>query len=307
MTGRVFILGLQRSGTTWLANMLAALPQVTAVAHEDHQGVHESVFFSHFARNFGPWDHPDARTQFLEAFAQSDYFRLTGLEPDLLDELMLTRRSYGEVFAAVMDLLTEVNGDQLWIEKSPHHTLLAEEILRDLPDAQFIMVERALPDLVTSRLHGFGRSPKSNLAFWRDVIRGTVTGHLYRREMRRLAKAGLGLLIRYEDLKQDPDGQTRQAILDHLGLDGAGPDQMVSAFKPNSSFGKEAPITLDGASRGLVALVNLFAYVIPLGLLRRIQTRRNNARGADWPDWVWSQTGFDPHDPKAQQGRVVVG
>lgn len=306
MTGRVFILGLQRSGTTWLANMLAALPQVTAVAHEDHQGVHESVFFSHFARNFGPWEHPDARTRFLEAFAQSDYFRLTGLESDLLDELIFTRRSYAEVFAAVMDLLTEVNGGQLWIEKSPHHTLLAEEILHDLPDAQFIMVERALPDLVASRLHGFGRRPKLSLRLWRDVIRGTLTGHFYRREMRRLAKAGLGLLIRYEDLKQDPEGKTRQAILDHLGLD-ARPDQMVSAFKPNSSFGQKAPVSLGWFSRFLVMLVNLCAFLIPLGLLRRIQTRRDSARGADWPDWVWSQTGFDPDDPEAQQGRVIVG
>jgi len=43
---RVFILGLQRSGTTWLANMLAALPQVAAVAHESHRGVHESVVWA---------------------------------------------------------------------------------------------------------------------------------------------------------------------------------------------------------------------------------------------------------------------
>ena len=38
----VFVLGLQRSGTTWVANMLHGSGSVAAVAAEDHRGVHES-------------------------------------------------------------------------------------------------------------------------------------------------------------------------------------------------------------------------------------------------------------------------
>jgi len=126
---RVFILGLQRSGTTWLANMLAALPQVAAVAHESHRGVHESVFFSHFAKGFEPWDDPEQRLRFAASFAASDYYLLTEMEQEFLEDLERSCSSYGEVFIALMDYLAIAEGADAWIEKSPHHTLLDADIL----------------------------------------------------------------------------------------------------------------------------------------------------------------------------------
>lgn len=293
MTGRIFVLGLQRSGTTWLANMLAALPEVAAVAHEDHQGVHESVFFSHFARNFGPWDDAEAKARFFEAFGQSDYFRLTGLDRGALTALSDRCHSYGSVFVAVMDLVAERAGASHWVEKSPHHTLLSADILRAVPDAQFIMVERALPELVASRLHGFGRTPTRSVKFWRDVVRGTLTATLYRREMRRLASSGQGLLVQYSALKDDPQGRTRQRILDYLNID-ADPTEMVSAYRPNSSFKGKTKVALGAIARVVIATVAFCASLVPLVLLHRIQARRDAQRGSDWPDWVWTQTGYHP-------------
>jgi len=167
---RVFILGLQRSGTTWLANMLAALPQVAAVAHESHRGVHESVFFSHFAKGFEPWDDPEQRLRFAASFAASDYYLLTEMEQEFLEDLERSCSSYGEVFIALMDYLAIAEGADAWIEKSPHHTLLDADILTAAPDARFVMVERNPQDLIRSRLQGFGRASPKGLKRQKDIL-----------------------------------------------------------------------------------------------------------------------------------------
>ncbi|MBV7410686.1 sulfotransferase [Maritimibacter sp. DP1N21-5] len=303
----VFILGLQRSGTTWLANQLAAVAGVAAVQHPDHHGVHESVFFSHFARHFSDWHDPGVRAAFAEAFFASDYARLTGLDPDALLRAMEGAGSPAEVFRRVMEAFCAAQGADLWIEKSPHHTLLAAEIRVAIPEARFLMVERALVPLVQSRLHGFGRDPKPGLRLMLDIIRGTVVAVLYRREMRRLARRGQGMLLRYEDLLAD-DGPLRTRLLAYMDLpsDSAA---MTSRYAANSSFSGKGRAAPGPGFRVLVGLTAVLAGLVPLSLLRRWQLRRDKARaaasGGDWPDWVWSQTGYRPRAASTSENNAA--
>jgi hypothetical protein len=74
----VFVLGQHRSGTTWLANILANHHRVVAVQSDDHFGVHESIFFSHFARAYGDIADETNFRRFAADFAASDYYILTG-------------------------------------------------------------------------------------------------------------------------------------------------------------------------------------------------------------------------------------
>lgn len=76
----VFVLGVQRSGTTWLANILAQHSRAIAVQADDHFGIHESIFFSHFARVYGDLGDEANFERFATDFATSDYYVLTGLE-----------------------------------------------------------------------------------------------------------------------------------------------------------------------------------------------------------------------------------
>lgn len=288
---RIFVLGLQRSGTTWLANQLAALDAIAAVEDLAHRGVHESVFFSHFARNFGDWNSAAARDAFRDAFAASDYFRLTGLATETLNEIIDSADSFGAVFVAVMDAMAARDGALGWVEKSPHHTLLSQDILAVAPDAKFLLVERDLPALVQSRLHGFGRTPNpKSLRYWVDVARGTVVGVLYRREMRSLARQGKGMPLRYEDLVADK-GPLRDQILDYLGLP---PGALESQYSANSSFEGKTRQSPGLALRLVVGFVAGLASLVPLKQLRDWQLKRDAQRGADWPEWVWTQTGYDP-------------
>ncbi|SLN45904.1 sulfotransferase family protein [Pseudooctadecabacter jejudonensis] len=293
MAKRIFILGLQRSGTTWLANMLAALPQVAAVAHEDHRGVHESVFFSHFARGFGPWQDADARKAFCEAFAASDYYQLTEHEPELLPELVDSSDDYGDVFVRVMDLYAAVEGAEAWLEKSPHHTLMARQLLRAAPDAHLVMVARRTQDLILSRLYGFGRTPQAGIKRKLDVLRGSLTAALYRREMRRLAASENALFVTYEALKNDPDHATRKTILSFLEIE-ADPAQMESTYSANTSHTNDEARQLSLDELCIMYLGLGLARLVPLSALKAVQRRRAHLRGVDWPDWVWTMTSYDP-------------
>jgi len=302
---RVFILGLQRSGTTWLANMLAALPEVAAVEDDRHRGVHESVFFSHFTKAFDPWDDVGARARFFKAFATSDYVALSGIEPELIEEFEGTKQSYGDVFVSFMDLLALVEGADAWIEKSPHHTLLADDILSAAPDALFVMVTRDAKNLVQSRLQGFGRTPKRGLKRFADIARGAMTSALYTRTMRGLAKRSNALLVAYEDLKSDPDHQTRQRILNHIGLD-ASPADMVSQYSANTSFDgaeKQAWTKTDDA---VLTIAKAISAVIPLGVLAWLSAWRDRKRGVVFPDWVWTINPEGADQKDAPQMTIIL-
>jgi hypothetical protein len=303
---RVFILGLQRSGTTWLANMLAGLPNVAAIEAEDHRGVHESIFFSHFARAFGDWHDLPARQRFLDAFKLSDYFLLSGLEPELLDEFSHTKDNYGQVFISFMDLVAAVEGADAWVEKSPHHVFCVDQIMAVAPDARFVLVERRLPDLVASRLHGFGRKLRWPPLRWLDVARGTLAAKHVQRELRLLARQDNALLVRYEDLVADTDMAVRQSILDHIGVD-ADPADMISAYAPNSSFVNDTkPRRLGPVSRLVVTVTGAIGAVIPLAVLRRWRESRRAERGMDWPDWTWKRSKFDPAKAQTTQREIIL-
>lgn len=72
----IFVVGVHRSGTTWLANILCRHSNIAGIQAERHFGIHESVFFSHFIHNFGDLRNDNIFIQFVEAFASSDHFIL---------------------------------------------------------------------------------------------------------------------------------------------------------------------------------------------------------------------------------------
>src|SRR5215510_14892870 len=66
----VFVLGLERSGTTWVANMLGGHSQGVCVEAPGH-GSHSSLFFSYFARVYGDLEDDDNFRRFATDFAAS--------------------------------------------------------------------------------------------------------------------------------------------------------------------------------------------------------------------------------------------
>ena len=275
MSGRaIFVLGLQRSGTTWAGNLLAAHPDTAAATDPRHRGIHESVFFSHFARAWD-WSDPRARAEAARAFAGSHYGRLIGADADA----MTAAPDAARAFAGAMDAYAARRGAAHWVEKSPHHTRLALEIARALPRARFLCVTRGSGALVLSRLSAYGRRPATGLARAVAVARGAASNRLHARTMAALAKACPERVHRlsYEALRADPEG-TMAAALGALGL--APCRGLASQFAANSSFDGGARPVPTPADRVALALGEALGRALPRAVLAA-------PRHPDFPHWVW--------------------
>ena len=156
ITGRYFIVGCARSGTTLLQAMLAGHSRVFSFP--------ESHFFCSAV--------PQSRRLRLLGFANlrtvqsalSDL--LTSLERRDLASLIPGRNpllsAYGRAFRCIIDQATRDRGKDIWLEKTPHHIDYLTSIQRVIPNARFIHILRDGRDVIASQRHAISQDP----AYW---------------------------------------------------------------------------------------------------------------------------------------------
>lgn len=281
----VFVLGVQRSGTTWLANILAQHPRAVAVQSEDHFGILESIFFSHFARAYGDLNDEINFRHFAADFTTSDYYVVSGLEPQWLSQIR--PRNYAAAFRAVMDEMARRAGSDLWVEKSPAHTLLAEQLAADFPDARFVAIVRQTRPTIASQLWLSGRPPATYPARVRRLI-GLSLHCAQQRWLRSFCKGNDAcFMTTYERLARDTVGESRR-VCEFLGLDYE-PTMLELPWRRNTSF--HAPEHRRRALRLsdelVVALATAVLHLLPASAVGSLIARRRARRGVRWPDWCW--------------------
>jgi hypothetical protein len=298
----IFVLGIQRSGTTWMANALSAHPAVTAVQAEDHQGVHESIFFSHFAAGYGDISDDERFERFVKDFAACDYFILSEVSESWFREVR--PRTYPEAFKCLMDEMARRESARYWVEKSPHHTLLSWELAASFPGARFICVVRDPVDLIRSRLWAFGRTPPGYPARLAPIFRACAAVSLYQRHLVDFAgRCDRAMLVRHEDMRRDLEGTMRR-VMGVLGGE-FHPSMLERRFKPNTSFATDGARAgaFGAVDRAVIRAAAALLRLAPLGTLRDIERRRRLGRGIDWPPWCWkrfprpSAAGKSPRSP----------
>ena len=264
----LFILGRHRSGTTWLANILASLPEIHAITHERHQGVHESAYYSHLVPHCGHGRSGADRQEIKRLFEQSDFYALSGLEhgPDIAE---LGTAGY---FRAVMDAGAGRSNARYWLEKTPANTLIARRLREAFPDAVFLAIVRDYRDVVASLVHGFG-NPASMI----DWFRQSVLTAIYEKV---IAASG-ATVIRYESLVRDYEGSLAR-ILALLELS---PDSLPrSEFRQNSLYVESRPALRGWQSLAMRAGRSL-VLPWPAALVERAVLRRLDRMRGRLPPW----------------------
>ena len=107
MAKPVFVLGMGRSGTTWISNLLLQHSRITGICRE--RGIHESSYFSVVDGRFGSLDDAVNFVEFAEVMAASYLFRSAGVDAAFLWERYPS--SYAEIFRAAMDHHAEAAGE----------------------------------------------------------------------------------------------------------------------------------------------------------------------------------------------------
>lgn len=285
-TRPIFVLGLQRSGTTWLANLLCQHGSCIGIQSRDHDGIHESVFFSHFSRSYGDLHVESNFKRFRQDFAQSDYFLLSKLPTSWFDEVQY--RDYGSIFYDLMERVARREGATHWIEKSPHHTLHCQDIAKLFPSAKFVCLLRQsgtlIPSLMNAPWRAKSRYPMRGL----QILRSCSTYTLYKKHLHDFARDNPNaIVLYYEDIIADPQHELGK-LCQFLGLE-CQPEMLDVPFTQNSSFRSKADRSkaLNSLDRLSIRACLACLQPIPRRFLYMSNRLKQWLRPEPWPDWVW--------------------
>ena len=197
----VFVGGLHRSGTSLLARLLGAHPEVEGIEGApvpENEGVFLQGAIPHTARDGVPG-----------AFAQDPVQHLTEASP--LNTL--ATRDYLE---ACWDRWYP--GEAPWrVEKSPVNLLRARLYQQLLPTSQFVFVTRHPAAACGATAKWSGRGAAALLGHW---------GHAHDLLLGDLPYLHCWIIVRYEDLTADPAAELAR-VCAFLGLPAKAPEEVV--------------------------------------------------------------------------------
>ncbi len=125
MIRTLFVLGAPRSGTTLMVNFLVMnQPKIFGT-------VWESQFYTRVYRK--PFQ--------LSTYLEAKYFTHLLKEEEIKD-IFSKSSSHTEFFRNAIKLKLIQNNTEIFVEKSPMHTLFYREILRDFDNPEFILINR---------------------------------------------------------------------------------------------------------------------------------------------------------------------
>ena len=204
-----FIVGCPRSGTTLLNVLIDAHPDIAIPP--------ESFVFARCGMLFdacGDLDDPARLRSLVGELQEDERIRAWKLDTDV-DSFCagLDARSVRGVVTHLFGLYAAQQGKLLWGDKTPHHALCVDRIMRVFPDARIIHLVRDGRDVAESTAR-IAIGPSSVLAIARrwKLYMDTV------RDAAARLPSDQFLEVRFEDLVRDPAG-TRRRIMAFIGED----------------------------------------------------------------------------------------
>lgn len=201
----VFVVGMNGSGTTMLADCLGRHPDLYMFPHEFRL----LPFYLRRDLRADARSREQARALADEIGRSKPLWHVNGRQPFVLQEARLSRTDCASVIDGVFRSFAEREGKRRWGEKSPMNVLHMELIASAYPRAKFVHIVRDGRDAAQSFHRRFGHVPSETVYRWKRVVReGVRQGHSLGMERY--------LQIRYEDLTQQPERVLRRvcAFLD---------------------------------------------------------------------------------------------
>ena len=227
-TGPLFIVGMPRSGTKLLRDLINQHPQVKIPEIESH-------VIPYFIKKFGDppsFQNADNVNNFIEEFKKTSFYWNFKIKNITIDSEQLRRvassKSWPEIFEYILRFYAPSSTEQnfIWGDKTPgyinHITLLSEVF----PGAKFIHIIRDPRDYCLSVKKAWGKS------IYRAAHRWNVTIHNIRKEVEKLKDQYLE--VRYEDLLTNPKS-TLTKICGFIGCDFN--SSMLRLAKPAENLG----------------------------------------------------------------------
>lgn len=255
----IFVLGLERNGTTWLQNILCNHPEIVGAQHRAHWGIKESYICSNILY-WGDFADNDDFIEFLELYSSGDYFKL--VKGDKEHFYQNRPKDFTDFFFELMDNYAEKKNATYWITKLDslfyRHEGLLDKFLTRLDDrydeTRFIGIKRDYEDVLMSYLNWQGReNRKRRKPGLRELFSSYNTveyAHGYN-SIERLLSQNEGLMIRFDLMKEKREEMVDQ-VMSYLNIEQT-PEMFEDRYPPNSSYlGREERITLPDWEKKLI-------------------------------------------------------
>ena len=203
----VFIVGMNGSGTTMLADSLGFHPWLFMFPYEPRV----LPYVIDKARDYGQLARIEERRRVAEELCNAKpFWHANGRKRLVLSDEELHAPGLAATIDAVFMHFAAAKGKRRWGEKSPMNVLHMTRLAEVFPDARFIHIIRDGRDAAQSFERRFGFVPEETVYRWREVLQvGQQQG--------RALGAGRYMEVRYEDLTAEPASWMR-AICEFLGL-----------------------------------------------------------------------------------------
>ena len=250
----VFIVGCQRSGTTYLQRLLASHPKIKT-------GQESFLFSWYLAPLLGNWENKEPKS--LQAGRGGVGMRSYFTDEDFRSVL------HDFMLAMMKPMIGNLQDGELFLEKTPDHALCIPAMIELLPSARFIHILRDARDNVASLLAAgrtWGKTWAPHHTF--SAAKRWVRYEQAVREGKKLVPPAQFYEVRYEELLESPV-QTLKSIARFLGIEWieANLADAVERNKPESVQEKGTQIVRGGE----FAMVSGDVVQEPKGFVRKAQ------------------------------------
>lgn len=252
----ILVIGMNRSGTKWLSNILCNHPDVIGVQSERARGILETNMFGTMQTKFD-LSSPDDYVGFLKLWSFSDFFRITGADEDRFLNLNPRPDSFYELFGILMQDFANRNGRKYWLQKMG--PIVAPATLDYFTDAKCVVIQRDIVSTLRSNLKLFSRRGEEQA-----IAHAIFSYVLQEKLMSRIRTGKRAAFVSYEDLVAEPEKQVRR-LCEALGLS-YDPAMLNVKFQKNTSFVRNTE-RKEIFSRNEVRFIKMISSV-----LRRVPT-----------------------------------
>lgn len=207
--GPVFVVGMNGSGSTMLAESLGRHPGLYVFENESWV----LPWFIENAGRYGDLQHDfAARRRLADSLGRARAFwQSNGKAPVRVPDAALREGGFAAVVSSVYQHFAAKSGKTRWGDKSPMYLQHVALLGRTFPDAQFVHIYRDGRDAAQSFHRRWGYHPLRTIYRWKKIVsRGQEQGALLGRERY--------LEVRYEELTNNPERGMR-AVCEFLGLE----------------------------------------------------------------------------------------
>jgi hypothetical protein len=266
----IFVVGMNRSGTKWLSNILCNHPDIAGVRYDRGGGIQETNMFSVMPQKFGDLTEISNYIGLIELWARTDFFRLTGIDKAFFYRSESRGTSYTDLFRRLMDEVARRNGARYWLQKIPPEEGIL--VLGEFPGARVVIIQRGVVATVRSSIQQnvkYGRRPRSLVGEGFQYAFGSKC-------LERVRAGREAYQVTYERLREDVEQVVRD-LCEWLEIPFHA-EMVRSDFRQNTSFSRpgERETVLKPWQEHVVQLICAFFSGLPLAgfhLLRRLRGR----------------------------------